>query len=157
MAKKFSTIGLNPMVESVNRKFARRIDTVVDKGFGAATYMGCSSRMVNVVGVGQKQKNVMFFRRPIKLTSAPGEDQLKVRNAFTAASKWVKKYYKDLTYIAPNLAKWNEAIAHPTKSIKGVQAYGKTKMRNWMFAIAYACYDQDGHVPSDGNIPEFDA
>lgn len=156
MAKRFSTIGLNPMVESVNRKFARRVDTVIDKGFGASTYMGCSSRMVNVVGVGQKQKNVMFFRRPIKPPTA-SDDQIAGRNAFTAASGWVKKYYKDLAYIANNMAKWNEALQHPYKEIKGVRAYGFTKMRNWMFAIAYACYAQDGHVPTDGNIPAFDA
>lgn len=157
MAKRFSTIGLNPMVESINRKFARRIDTVIDKGFGASTYMGCSSRMVNIVGVGQKQQNVMFFRRPIKEVAAPSDDTLKVRNAFTAASKWVKKYYKDLAYISSNMQKWDQARVSPYPSIKGVRAYGFRKMRNWMFAIAYACYWQDGEVPSTGNLPAFDA
>lgn len=156
MAKRFSTIGLNPMVESVNRKFARRVDTCIDHGFGASTFMGCSSQMVNVVGVGQKQKNVMFFRRPIK-PHAPGEGELEARNNFTAASKWVKKYYKDLSYLAGNMQKWDEARTHPFKSIKNVRAYGYTKMRNWMFAIAVSCIKLDGHVPATGAIPDFDA
>lgn len=163
MAKRFSTIGFTPMLESVNRKFARRIDTCynkeVSKGLYGGdssiklpgnTYMGCSTRQVNVIGVGTVAKNIMFFRRPMNeplVTSA----QLTNRTNFSETSTWVTERVKNLSVIANDRQKFLEAKADISKKIKGVSAYGYSArggMYGWLFAIGMAYLKAGDDLPS---------
>lgn len=164
MARKFSTIGFNPMVESVNRKFARNIDTCTDKTITVGgnrkipgqLFMGAYTRNADVVGIGQVKKNIMFFRVPIAAPTRTS-NQLDVRTKFIAATKWARDAHKDLSVIAANQEKWKAARANTSKSIKGVSAFGYQTMVGWMTAIAYQCAVQDGQVPATGALPAFDA
>lgn len=173
MAKRFSTIGFNPMVESINRKFARRIDTVTPKkyrkgggftGMGSDlevvpghTYMGASSRIVNVIGVGSVQKNIMFFRKPWERTTPLSNDETEARTNFGVAAHWVKMAAKNLSVIAQNRQKFNQAKEDFSLKISGVNAFGYTTMRGWMFAIAVATLQEGGSLSQDGALPAFDA
>lgn len=162
MARNFNTIGYNPMVESVNRKFARNIDTCVPKAIpGNRTlpgqlYMGAYTREVNLAGIGPVKKNTMFLRKPYK-PAARTSAQLDVRLAFKSATTWARDARKDLSVLAANQEKWKTASANRSKTIKGVSAYGYQSMLGWMTAIAFQCAVQDGNVPTTGALPAFDA
>lgn len=159
MAKRFSTIGLSPMVESVNRKFARRIDTSYNKrvpkgldgnnniSIPGNTFMGCSTRDVNIIGVGNVKKHIMFFHRPMNepvLTSS----QLTNRTNFSDVSQWEVERVKDLSVISNDRQKFLEAKADFSKRIKGVSAYGYEGMRGWLFAIGMAYKKAGDDLPS---------
>lgn len=149
MAKRFSTIGLSPMVESVNRKFARRIDTSYNKTFPKGlngnnetalpgnTFMGCSTREVNIIGVGTVKKHIMFFHRPMN-EPVPTAAVLAARTNFSDVSEWANLRVKDLSVISNDRQKFLEAKADFSKRIKGVSAYGYEGMRGWLFAIGMA-------------------
>ena len=158
--KRFSTIGFNPMVDSVNRKFARRIDTSYNKTFSKGlyggsndvaipgnTFMGCSSREVNVIGVGTLKKNIMFFHRPMNEPLKTSK-VIAVRTNFTEVAEWANERVKDLSVVANDRQKFLEAKADFKKRIKGVSAYGYEGMRGWMFAIGMAYKKAGQDLPS---------
>lgn len=160
MAKRFSTIGLSPMVESINRKFARRIDTsynkVVEKGLNGNdnkiklpgnTFMGCSSRDVNIIGVGNVKKHIMFFHRPMNVP-VPTQAVLTNRTNFSETSAWVTTRLKDLAVLANDRQKFLVAKEDLSKKIKGVSAYGFEKMRGWLFAIGMGYRAAGQELPS---------
>lgn len=171
--KNFSTIGFNPMVESVNRKFARRIDkcnnrTITRGASGNSgiklqgiTYMGASSRIVNLACIGPTQKNVMFFRRPINLKVSQSSKALNARAFFLECLQWVREGKTDLQTFSQNQIKWNTAKKDRTKRINGVSAEGYATPDGWMFAVVHAgIYNGgawDGHLPSTHALPDFDA
>lgn len=170
--KNFSTIGFNPMVESVNRKFARRRDkcnnrTILRSASGSgiklqgSTYMGASSRIVNLACIGPTQKNVMFFRRPINLKLSQSSKALNARQYFLECLDWVKNAQTDLTSFSQNLAKWNTAKNDRTKTINHISAEGYATAKGWMFAVVHAgIYNGgawDGSLPSNYALPAFDA
>lgn len=157
--KKFSTIGLSPMVESVNRKFARRIDTSYNKrvpkgldgnnniSIPGNTFMGCSTRDVNIIGVGNVKKHIMFFHRPMN-EPVPTQAVLNARTNFSETVEWANTRVKDLSVIANDRQKFLEAKADFSKRIKGVSAYGYEGMRGWMFAIGMAYLKAGQDLPS---------
>lgn len=170
--KNFSTIGFNPMVESVNRKFARRKDKCNNRtisrsysGSGiklpGSTYMGASSRIVNLACIGPTQKNVMFFRRPIELKISQSSKALAARTAFTEILDWVREAKSDLAVFAQNQAKWNTAKNDRTKRINGVSAEGYATADGWMFAVIHSGVFNDGawdgSIPQTHALPAFDA
>lgn len=157
--KRFSTIGLSPMVESVNRKFARRIDTSYNKTFPKGlngnnevaipgnTFMGCSTREVNVIGVGTLKKHIMFFHRPMNEPVATSA-VLAARTNFSEVAEWVKTRLMDLSVIANDRQKFVEGKADFSKRIKGVATYGYEGMRGWLFAIGMAYKKAGAELPS---------
>lgn len=170
--KNFSTIGFNPMVESVNRKFARRSDkcnnrTISRSASGSgiklqgSTYMGASSRIVNLACIGPTQKNVMFFRRAINLKVSQSSKALNARTFFVECLQWVREGETDLQVFGQNLQKWNTAKNDRTKRINGVSAEGYATPRGWMMAVVHAgIYNGgawDGHLPQTHALPAFDA
>lgn len=165
MAKLISNVSFMPAVDGVSRKFALRrekcVNTTVNRGnsyvsLPGKTYMGCVSRTVNIVGVGPVLRNTLFMRRPMAKREATNEDQLR-QTRFVAANAWGISAFKDLTTLAPNLAKWNAAKADLTKTISGVSASGYQSMYGWAKAIAYAYATAHGSVPSSTALPEFDS
>ena len=162
MAKKLSTIAYNPMVESVNRKFARRIDkayntvitrsTDTTKVVQGTTYMGGSVRHANIVGYGNVAKNVMFFRRPSGFYQKDmSEDGINRRLWFSAASTWANARVKDLTHIAKDRALWVQCVADLSLHVNGISARGYENMRGWLFAIAYK-YKANGQTIPTGDL-----
>lgn len=159
--KKISNIEFNPMVESVSRKFARRIDKAYNTQITRSTdtvvvipgttYMGCSVRSANIVGFGPVKKNVMFFRRPTGYYQKDNsEDGINRRLWFSAASTWASARVKDLTHIAKDRQIWNQCVEDPTLRVNGIHAsgYDKKDMRGWLFAIAYKYKANGQQIPS---------
>lgn len=170
MAKILSNIGYTLPIEKVSRKFARRVDTASSKvastnntGLGVRTiklpvrsWMGASSKEVNIFGYGIHTRNSFIVRTKGRSTVALA-DELAARAAFTKASKWVTAAMKDLMAINANQSRFLNATADLSKRVKGVSAQGYQTMRGWMFAIAIAIQNASETLPNDHLIPDFDA
>lgn len=168
-AKKVSNVTFMPAVEGISRKWALRRETCTPTvynrmaGMGTTginipgkTYMGSTQRVINYNGLGPVQKNTFFMRRPMAAQRLT-QTQTEKRNYFSAAAAWTKAAMNDITAIASNRPKYNAAKADYSLGIKGVNAYGYSSMRNWMFAIAYQIQQQGDSLPQDHILPNFDA
>lgn len=153
------------MVESVSRKFARRIDkaystlvgtggTGSNKEIPGIAYMGAQTKQVTYIGYGTFQKNIMFFRRPSGFFKTDkSEAGILRRTYFSVASKWAAARAKNLSTIAADMALYKQCQEDFTKKVKGVGAkgYGPSGIRGWLFAIAMA-YQVDGETPPSGAL-----
>lgn len=169
MAKKLSNVELMPAVEGISRKIALRRETCIEKNVNVGdlggvqdalkipgtTYMGVVSRMRNVNGVGQVRQNYLFIRKSIVAAPLTSE-QLDQRANFAAGVKWVKEALVDLNAITQNQQRYKAAREDYSKKIQGVSAYGYSKMRGWMSAIAIRLKAAD-KLPSTHVLPDFDA
>lgn len=159
MSKIRKTIGFTPIVEEINRKFTIRKETcslkkVGNKELPAKSWMGSATRTHVLAGYGTVRVPYFVFRKNPNL-SLPSASQLKVKTAFTAASKWVTAANKDLMVLAQNMQKFTAAKEDLTKKIKGISVAGYT-YRGWMFAIAFKMQYNGETLPVDHALPSFD-
>ena len=98
--------------------------------------------------------NYLFLRQNARTTPL-SEDELVVRENFRSASRWVKDAMEDLSVVTGNQQKFLTSKTE-NKRVKGVSAidYG---MRGWMFAIAMKMLGNDETLPTNHQIPAFDA
>ena len=168
MAKKMSNVSFMPAIEGISRKLALRRETCINKdvevGLRPAnkkvipgqTYMGVVTRPVNVIGVGTVQRSTLFMRKPMNAPVA-NTAALKRRVDFAYAAEWAKGALESLEVASANTAKFLAAKADFSKKIKGISAYGYQSPRGWYFAIAYAIRKENGSLPQNYALPEFDA
>lgn len=168
MAKKMSNVSFMPAIEGISRKLALRRETCINKDVEVGlrpgnkkvipgqTYMGVVTRPVNVVGVGTVQRSTLFMRKPM---NKPVETAavLKRRVDFAYASEWAKGAMESLEVVAANQQKFLTAKEDFSKKIKGISAFGYQSPRGWYFAIAYAIRKDNGSLPENYALPNFDA
>lgn len=155
--KKISTIAYAPMVEQVNRKFALRKETCTTKEIGnkiipGVTYMGGSTRHVNINGYGPVNKQIMFFRKPFKRGPLSSSERI-ARANFTEVVAWTKALMGDLSTLSQNQIKYKTCVDDPSKSVAGVYAAGYEGMRGWVFAIGIQILGEGQPLPSDHVLP----
>lgn len=154
------TIGYALPVTTIARKFARRIDTATVKSAGGTRdilvkgnpWIG-ASKHYSYISKSYKDHLVVRTVRPLRLESSA---QIHVRVNFAAASKWVKDAMMDLMAVTPNQQKFVQSLADPSKKIMGINAKGYS-LRGWMFACAYAIKNDSGELPTNHQLPAFDA
>lgn len=168
MAKKMSNVSFMPAIEGISRKLALRRETCVNKDVEVGlrpgnkkiipgqTYMGVVTRPVNVIGVGTVQRSTLFMRKPMN-KAVETTAVLKRRVDFAYASDWAKNAMTSLEVASANQQKFLTAKDDFTKKIKGISAYGYQSPRGWYFAIAYAIRKENGVLPQNYALPEFDA
>lgn len=157
-----NNIAFMPVVDSISRKFALRREKCTDhfdnrsglKIQGVA-YMGASVRHRYIAGIGSVAENV-FFMRKREGVRVPTQADLERREYFSQASAWTNAALKDLTAITANQQKWAQARNDFSKTIKGVGAAGYNQ-KGWMFAIAYAMVKAGETLPTNHQLPAFDA
>lgn len=157
--KRLSNITFDPVVEGISRKFARRIDTNVDKSVMVGKlegtkivapgnrYMGCVSRIVNVNGLGNVRKNTFFMRFPMKAHTLTNS-QMTNQGNFIQVAAWVPLRKTNLQVIASDTRMYKEALKDFGKTIKGISASGYETFTGWLFAIGMA------YKKADENLPE---
>lgn len=161
MAKEFkSNITFMPVVESISRKFALRRETcstktIGDKIIAPVQYMGSGARRHFVAGLGTVTKNYFFMRKFARSTFVTDDEQLN-RSYFGSVSKWNKLVWKSLSVLTQNQEKWEQAVADPSLTIKGISARGYNS-HGWSFAIGMAIKKADETLPANGALPAFDA
>ena len=156
--KKLSNITFITGVESISRKFALRAIKCSEKGnqqgqVYTPVYIGAACRLKPFNGTTVKM-NYLFLRQNARTTPL-SEDELVVRENFRSASRWVKDAMEDLSVVTGNQQKFLTSKTE-NKRVKGVSAidYG---MRGWMFAIAMKMLGNDETLPTNHQIPAFDA
>lgn len=166
--KKMSNVSFMPAIEGISRKLALRRETCINKdvevGSRAAntkiipgqTYMGVVTRPVNIVGVGTVQRSTLFMRKPMNAPVA-NTATLKRRVDFAYAADWAQNAMTSLEVASANQQKFLTAKEDFSKKIKGISAYGYQSPRGWYFAIAYAIRKENGTLPQNYALPEFDA
>lgn len=157
MAKKISTIAYAPMVEQVNRKFALRKETCTTKTLGSkiipgVTYMGGSTRQVNINGYGPVNKQIMFFRKPYNRGPLSSKERQNRIN-FSQVSEWTKELMTDVSTLTQNQLKYKACVDDPTKSVKYVHARGYEGMRGWVFAIGMNILGEGETLPANHELP----
>lgn len=169
MGRKLSTIEYHPMVTGISRKFAtgnqKCTETLIGRGnttikIPGTPYMGAQVRHATLNGIGEVQKNVMFFRKAIK-NLPKTNDQRNATQTLQRSAEWVNAALKDLQAVQANAAKYRQAREDFSKTINEISAKGYQTMRGWMVAVIYAGIyndgDWNGSVPQDHNLPAFDA
>ena len=161
VVKKLNTIGYAYPVESVSRKFALRKEKLGTVPYRGETYakmvnafMGGSVRQVRVDGA-LMDRNVFWVRKGYR-TTPKSQRELEIKSAFTAASEWVAAAMKDLSAITSNQMKFRESLS-TGKEIKGVSAKSYLSTRNWMSAVAIKIKLEGDPLPSNHQLPDFDA
>lgn len=156
--KKLSNITFITGVESISRKFAlRKIKCTTHANQQGQqytpVYIGAACRLKPFRGTTVKM-NYMFLRQNAR-TNPLSEGELTVRENFRQASRWVKAAWEDLSAVTANQQKFVTSKKE-NAPIKGVSAvdYG---MRGWMFAIAMAMLGNDETLPTNHQLPAFDA
>lgn len=128
----YGSIAYAPMIESVNRKFARRQDVI---GKNINYYMGGGTRVNNYAGIGPVSKNYMFFRKfASSVSPTPEQDQLRVFFGLAASARAF--ILKDLTQISSVNNLYKQAMEDKSKRINGISAYGRS-FKGWVFAVCY--------------------
>lgn len=128
----YGSIAYAPMIESVNRKFARRQDVI---GKNINYYMGGGTRINTYAGIGPVSKNYMFFRK-FASSVGPTPEQIKLREDFGNAASARAFILKDLMQIPSVDNLFKQAKDDRSKTISGISAYGRSK-RGWVFAVCY--------------------
>lgn len=162
--KKMSNVNFVVGIEGVSRKFARRMDTAVNKLYtpGLAglrvsdatkvipgvSYFGNVSRSVNVLGIGNVTRNTFFVRKPYNAKAAT-QAQITVRENLTAAKRWVDVALTSLAVITQNQQTFLTCREDFSKTVWGVSVFGYQSMRGWMMGCAMAKLKADGELPSD--------
>lgn len=138
----YGSIAYAPMIESVNRKFARRQDVI---GKNINYYMGGGTRVNNYAGIGPVSKNYMFFRKFASSVS-PTPEQIQLQEYFGEAASARALILKDLTQITSVNNLFKQAKDDRSKTISGISAYGRS-MRGWVFAVCYTRLKDKGETP----------
>lgn len=162
--KKMSNVNFVVGIEGVSRKFARRMDTAVNKLYtpGLAglrvsdatkvipgvSYFGNMSRSVNVFGIGNVTRNNFFVRKPYNAKAAT-QAQIEVRENLTAAKRWVDAAMKDLTSITQNQQTFLTCRDDFSKKVWGVSVFGYQSMTGWMMGCAMAKLKSGGELPTN--------
>lgn len=162
--KKMQKINFILPVESISRKFARRVDTCAGEKVAlgnkyivpSKAWLGAGVRTVRVVGTGIVSYNYFVARKYGRLTPVTSAER-NVRMYFQMANQWVVAAMADLMAISANQAKWDAATQDLSKKISTISAGGYQTMRGWMCAIAYAIKSTGGTLPQDHLLPDFDA
>lgn len=169
--KKLSNVEFITGIESVSRKFARRIDTASNKyvvngsyvsGSEPANdvdckvipgqaYFGSVSRTVQVFGVGNVRKNTFFVRKPFAAKAAT-QSQIAVRERMIAAKAWVDAAMESLEAITDNQNIFLQCKNDFTKSVWGVKTIGYQTMRGWMMACAIAKLATGDTLPTNHKL-----
>ena len=158
--EKLSNIGYAYPVESISRKFALRKETVNTKSWRGNKYvkpinafMGGSVHSVRVDGT-LINVNRLFIRKNSG-QHALSQNEIQVRNNFTAAAQWVNAAMKDLSALTSNQLKWREGLrtGYP---MKGKKAGNYLNMRGWMRAVAFAIKESGDVLPQNHQLPDFD-
>ena len=159
--RRLSNVTLMPAVEGISRKLALRSEKCVTKQISNVivpghTYMGIVSRTKNVIGYGPVISNSLFMRKPMVLGTVSADVQV-LRTRFYNATQWSAAALKDLSSLTNNQLKFKQAKADTSKTVSGVSAAGLQTFRGWMTAIAYAILLDGGTLPSNHEVPAFDA
>lgn len=128
----YGSIAYAPMIESVNRKFARRKDVI---GKNINFYMGGGTRINTYAGIGPVSKNYMFFRK-FASSVTPTPEQVQLQEFFGYAASARAYILKDLTQIPSVNNLYKQAMEDKSKKISGVSAYGRS-LRGWVFTVCY--------------------
>lgn len=175
--KKLSNIAFDPVVQQINRKFATRKTTCTNKYYvkgdlnGAGDqplpsasnvvipgtrYMGAYGRTVRITGVGLVQKNTFFMRNPMQ-AAQPSANAMAARARFAHAAQWAREAMEDLGAITTNQNRFIESKDDKTKTIKGKANVGYQTVRGYIAGMAYAILAADGELPTNHQLPAFDA
>lgn len=137
------SVGYQPIVESVSRKFVPRKETCRrSREYGPVTvlssgWMGGAVRNTSRGVIGASTKNYLVVRanaRQSNYSTAELQRQL----FFTRVSAATNALMKDLNQISVIQMMWLRAIGDDKdKFINGVSAYGYT-FKGWIFAVQYA-------------------
>lgn len=138
----YGSIAYAPMIESVNRKFARRQDVI---GKNINYYMGGGTRTNTYAGIGPVAKNYMFFRKFASSVPASAE-QIKVKEFFGHAASARAYILMDLTQISSVNNLYKQAMENKSKTISGISAYGRS-LRGWVFAVCFERAQEEGITP----------
>lgn len=167
--KKLSNVEFITGIESVSRKFARRIDTATNKyvakgEFVSASvptvdstvvpgqaYFGNVSRTVQVFGIGNVRKNTFFVRKPFAAKAATAS-QIAVRERMIAAKAWVDAAMQSLEAITDNQNIFLQCKNDFTKSVWGIKTIGYQTMRGWMMACAIAKLRDSNELPANHKL-----
>lgn len=162
--KKMSNVNFIVGIEGVSRKFARRMDTAVNKLYTPGTaglrstdatnvipgvsYFGNVSRQTYVFGIGNVTRNNFFVRKPYNAKEAT-QAQIEVRENLTAAKRWVDAAMMDLAAITPNQTTFLACRDDFSKKVWGVSVFGYQSMRGWMMGCAIAKLKAGDELPTN--------
>lgn len=143
-----------PAVESVSRKWVRRVDTCSEKTNQQGqkytiSYFGSGVRTKKFNGVSIPQ-NYVFFRKNARTTPITA-DELDVRRNFSDASKWAKQAVTSLSVLTTNQQKYMQSNDEH-KTCKGVWA-GDYGFRGFCFAVAMAMLGNGETLPANYELP----
>lgn len=141
---RFGSIAYAPMIESVNRKFARRVDVI---GKNINFYMGGGTRTTTYAGVGPIAKNYMFFRK-FASSVGPSTRQIEIQEGFRMASKARTYILKDLSQITKVQQMFIQASEDSSKLVAGVSAKGQS-YRGWVFNVCFSRAMEDPEITWD--------
>lgn len=158
MAKFKANISFQPVVESINRKFALRKEKCSLHNVGGRLtiqptgYMGAGTRKHNINGYGWVKTNYFFMRKNARST-AISQDEIVARSNFTAVAKWVTVLMKNLATLTANQEKYEQCVANQYAKCQGVSAWGYAGMRSWVFAVGMAILADGDSLPQDYALP----
>lgn len=165
--KSLSNVGLAYPIERLSRKLALRRETctyedkyaglqwgVAGSGkkvrFGGNTYLGVSSRTVNLINVGKEVRNTLFMRKPFEMPVATA-NQIAAKANFGLGNSWVADANKDMMAVVANQETFLAARDAHTP-IYGVLPDGYQSMTGWMRAIAIKVVTDGGTLPQDHKL-----
>lgn len=175
--KKLSNISFDPVVQQINRKFATRKTTCTNKYYvkgdsnGAGDqptpsasnvvipgtrYMGAYGRTVRITGVGLVQKNTFFMRNPMQ-AAQPSANAMAARARFAQAAIWTNAGWDDLAAFNVNQKRFVDSKDDKSKTIAGKANVGYQSMRGYIRGMAYAILASGSELPTNHQLPEFDA
>lgn len=144
------TIQYMPVVDQINRKFAKRSATTTLGN----RFMGGMTTQRTLAGYGVVRKNSLFFREDAR-TTAPSETEIAQRQAFGLGVQAGNRLLKDLSVITRYQEMYDQAADDFTKKVFGVSAKGYD-YRGWMIACQIHAYAKNKE--GKGSWPQsFDA
>ena len=143
-----------PVVEGISRKFALRKNTASLPTFEG--FMGSTSKMVNLSGIGSVRKNY-FWMRQAKYQKAQTEDAIAARVNFGKASKGARACLHDVTQLTHIMQMYVQSRDDQSKAVNGVYNYGFATIRGWVFACQRAGLEDDPQYNVNQFPANFDA
>lgn len=133
MAKKSTNIGYILPVESVSRKFARRVDTVGNKPTSINAWIGGATTSIASKSAMHSMRNFLVIRK-YKRSSLPNANEIWAKQRFTAVSKAVALRRMDLSQITDDQIAFQAQLGQPG-CVYSMKAY--------LWQLEGATYDQD--------------
>lgn len=145
--KKLSNISYMPVVESINRKFALRKETLGYKPYKGGTYvqtssgfMGGGTRLVRVND--QLVKANYFWMKKFARNSPLSSREIQLREHFTIAAQSAKATVQNLAVLTKIQADFTgtgyPSYPSPVRTREGVFSGNYLTERNWVFAVRMA-------------------